>query len=316
MGRFLSVFLFASILVVGIYLLSTQKVSLTSPIPKVFGSTKQTIKNDWFPKGNIAKFNNRDLTISASSAILVNFDTGEVVYQKDAKKKQPVASITKVMTALVSLERNSPDAVFTVSAKAARVGEDSMGLSEGEQANLGELLYGLMLPSGNDAAVTVAEGISGTEDAFVTQMNSEARDLGMRDTKFINASGLDEDGRDQYSTAYDLAVLAHYTWSNFPLFRKISATDHLAIEANSTHKAFDLFNQTNLLTTYPGVLGIKPGFTWNAGWCLMTYAENNNVKLIGVILGSGDRRGEMKELLDHGFAKYGVKIDHPALDLQ
>ena len=78
----------------------------------------------------------------------------------------------------------------------------------------------------------------------------------------------------------------------------------------------DLFNQTNLLTTYPGVLGIKPGFTWNAGWCLMTYAENNNVKLIGVILGSGDRRGEMKELLDYGFAKYDVKIDHPGLDLQ
>ncbi len=314
MGRFLSVFLLASIFAVGIYLVSTQKVSLTSPIPKVFGASTRTLKNDWFPKGNIAKFNNQDLTISASSAILVNFDTGEIVYQKDPKKKQSVASISKVMTALVALEAKSPDTVFTVSAKAARVGEDSMGLTEGEQVSFNELLYGLMLPSGNDAAVTIAEGISVTEDAFVTQMNSEARDLGMRDTKFINASGLDEDGRDQYSTAYDLAVLAHYTWLNFPLFRKVSATDHITIDASSTHKAFDLFNQTNLLTTYPGVLGIKPGFTWNAGWCLMTYAENNNVKLIGVILGSGDRRGEMKGLLDYGFAKYGVKIDHPGLD--
>lgn len=316
MRRFLSVFLLVSIFAVGIYLVSTQKVSLTSPIPKVFGVSNKTLKNDWFPRGNLAKFNNRNLTVSASSAILVNFDTGEVVYQKDSKKKQSVASITKVMTALVALEAKSPDTVFTVSAKAARVGEDSMGLSRDEKVSLNDLLYGLMLPSGNDAAVTIAEGVSGSEDAFVTQMNNEARNLGMNDTKFINASGLDEDGRDQFSTAYDLAVLAHYTWSSYPLFRKVSATDHIAIDENSTHKGFDLFNQTNLLTTYPGVQGIKPGFTWNAGWCLMTYAENNNVKLVGVILGSGDRRGEMIELLDYGFSKYGITVDHPALDLQ
>lgn len=314
MGRFLSVFLLVSVLAVGIYLVGSQKVSLSSPIPKVFGAHTDSLKNDWFPKGNLGKFDNKGLTVSASSAILVNYDTGEIVYQKDAKRKQAIASITKVMTALVALEAKNPDTVFTVSGKAAHVGEDSMGLTEGEQANLGELLYGLMLPSGNDAAVTIAEGISGTEDAFVTHMNEEANNLGMNDTKFINASGLDEDGRDQHSTAYDLAVLAHYTWSNYPLFRKVSATDHIAIDANSTHKAFDLVNQTNLLTTYPGVLGIKPGFTWDAGWCLMTYAENKGVKLIGVILGSADRRGEMKELLDYGFSKYGITVAHPGLD--
>jgi len=316
MGRFLSVFLFVFIFLLGIYLVKYQNVSLDSPIPKVFGASTEPLKNDWFPKGNIAKFNNRDLTISANSAILVDFDTAEIIYQKDSKKKLPVASITKVMTALVALEAKSPDTVFTVSEKAARVGEDSMGLAEGEKASLSELLYGLMLPSGNDAAVTIAEGVFGSEDAFVTQMNGQARDLGMYDTKFINASGLDEDDRSQYSTAYDLTVLAHYAWSKFPLFRKVSATDHILIDATSSHKAFDLYNQTNLLTTYPGVLGIKPGFTWDAGWCLMTYAENNNVKLVGVILGSGDRRGEMKELLDYGFAKYGITVDHPALDLR
>lgn len=316
MGRFLSVFLLVFVLISGIYLVKYQKVTLSSPIPKVFGANTQSLKNDWFPKGSLSKVDNRGLTISASSAILVNFDTGEIVYQKDAKKKQPVASIVKVMTALVALERKSPDAVFAVSPKAARVGEDSMGLADGEQANLNELLFGLMLPSGNDAAITVAEGVSGSEDAFVTAMNEEARDLGMDNTKFINASGLDEDGRDQYSTAFDLAVLAHYTWSKFPLFRKVSATDHILIDTNSSHKAFDLFNQTNLLTTYPGVQGIKPGFTWEAGWCLMTYAENKNVRLIGVILGSVDRRGEMKELLDYGFSKYGITVVHPALDLQ
>jgi D-alanyl-D-alanine carboxypeptidase (penicillin-binding protein 5/6) len=315
MGRFLSVFLLVSILAIGTHLVRSQKVSLTSPIPKVFGSNIQSLKSDWLPRGNLTKVNNRDLTISASSAILVNFDTGEIVYQKDAKKEQPVASIAKVMTALVALEAKSPDVVFTVSAKAAGVGEDSMGLTEGEQVSLNELLYGLMLPSGNDAAVTIAEGTSGTEDAFVTQMNSEARDLGMKDTKFINASGLDEDGREQYSTAYDLVVLTHYAWSNFPLFRQVASTEHITIDANADHKVLDLYNQTNLLTTYPGVQGIKPGFTWNAGWCLLTYAENNNVRLVGVILGSGDRRGEMKELLDYGFGKFGIRVSHPALDL-
>lgn len=315
MGRFLSVFLFVFLLVSGVYLVKYQDVSLDSPIPKVFGASSKALLNDWFPGENLNRFDNRDLTISANSALLVNFDTGEIVYQKDIKKRQPVASIAKVMTALVALERGNPDTIFRVSEKAASVGEDSMGLTEGEQISLNELLYGLMLPSGNDAATAISEGVSGSEDAFVTLMNEEARNLGMRDTRFINASGLDEDGRDQYSTAYDLAVLAHYTWLKFPLFRKVSSTDHIVIDANSSHKAFDLFNQTNLLTTYPGVQGIKPGFTWDAGWCLMTYAENNNVRLVGIILGSGDRRGEMKELLDYGFGRYGIKVEHPALDL-
>lgn len=314
MGRFLSVFLLVLALIVGVYLVKYQNVSLDSPIPKVFGASSHAILGDWFPKENFAKFDNHDLTISASSALLVNFDTGEIVFRKDIKKRQPVASIVKVMTALVALEEANPDDVFTVSKHATQVGEDSMGLTMGEQISLNALLYGLMLPSGNDAAAAISEGVSGSEDAFVTKMNEEARNLGMTDTKFINASGLDEDGRDQYSTVYDLAVLAHYTWSKFPLFRKVSSTDHIVIDANSTHKLFDLYNQTNLLTTYPGVGGIKPGFTWNAGWCLMTYAENNNVRLIGIVLGSGDRRGEMKELLDYGFSKYGIKIDHPALD--
>lgn len=316
MGRFMSVFLLVAIMAAGIYLVKSQNLSLTTPIPKVFGDNTSTFKNDWFPKGNSSKVDNRSLTLSANSVILVNYDTGEIVYQKDINKRQPVASIVKVMTALVALENKALNSVFTVSKKAASIGEDSMGLTEGEQVSLGDLFYGLMLPSGNDAAITIAEGVSGNEDAFVTQMNEEAVNLGIKDTKFINASGLDEDGRDQYSTAYDLAILAHYIWSKYPDFDKIASTYHMVIDANPSHKAFDLYNQTNLLTTYPGVQGIKPGFTWNAGWCLMTYAENNNVKLIGVVLGSTDRRGEMKELLDFGFSKYGITVSHPALDLQ
>lgn len=144
-------------------------------------------------------------------------------------------------------------------------------------------------------------------------MNRKAKELGMQDTKFVNASGLDVDGEVQYSTARDLAILAHYVWEKHPQFRKVSSTPEIYFEASSKHKAFQLYNQTNLLTTYPGVKGIKPGFTWEAGYCLVTYAENDGKKLIGVILNSQDRRHEMREMLDYGFSKYGIRIEHPDL---
>src|SRR3989344_4493438 len=231
------------------------------------------------------------------------------------------------MTALVALENAKLSDKFTVSEKAATIGENSMGLTQGETLTLEDLLYGAMLVSGNDAAVAVAEGVSQTEDAFVQLMNQAARDLGLSDTEFINASGLDEDGKVQYSTAYDMATIARYAWENFAPFRQVAQTEHIVIGANANHKEFDLYNDTNLLTTYPGVKGIKPGFTWEAGLCLVTYAENkqslrssalpaglDGKKLLAVVLGSDNRRGEMKELLDYGFSYYGIKISHPSLD--
>ena len=246
---------------------------------------------------------------------MVDPDSGEVIYQKDAKARLPVASVVKIMTALVALERGQLSDVYTVSEKASKVGENSMSLTAGEKLTLEELLYGLMLVSGNDAAVTIAEGVAQSEEKFVELMNEQAKRLGIGDTKFVNASGLDDDNKPQYSTAYDMAVITRFLWENYPVIRMITSTYHKYIEANSTHKAFDLYNDTNLLTTYPGVRGIKPGFTWEAGLCLVTYAENNGKRLLAVILGSDDRRGEMKELLDYGFGYYGIKVNHPALDL-
>ncbi len=316
MGRIFAFFLLLAGILAAFYFYKGSDFSFTSPIPKVFGASSTQLTNNWFPKKSTFNFRaDSPLNLSANSAILVNFDTGEIVYAKNIQSRAPIASLTKIMTALVALSSSKDDAVFEVSQKAATVGEDSMGLSAGEKLAVDELLYGLMLPSGNDAAVTIAEGVSGSEDAFVSKMNEKARLLGMSDTRFINASGLDEDGRNPYSTAYDLAVLSHYAMQNFEKFRQVVSTEHYAIDATDTHKAFDLYNETNLLTTYPGVKGIKPGFTWEAGLCLATYAENKGVKLLGVILGSDNRRGEMKELLDYGFAKYGIKVSHPALDL-
>lgn len=286
----------------------------SSPIPKVFGTAKAKTQNTWFPKDTGELSRPYDLAIGAKSALLVDYDSGAILFSKDAKQVLPAASTIKIMTALVALENASLADVFTVSANAAKIGENSMGLSEGEKLTLQELLYGLMLVSGNDAAVTIAEGIAGPEEAFVKMMNEKASELGLSDSKFANASGLDIDGQSQFATAHDLLVIARYVWDKYPDFGKITVTEHIYIEATGDHKAFDLYNDTNLLTTYPGVKGIKPGFTWEAGLCLVTYAENEGKRLLGVILGSDDRRGEMKELLDYGFATYGITVSHPALD--
>jgi len=318
MGRIFSVLLLVVAIAGGFFFLrsNTSKEFFDSPVPKVFGSAteKKFLANEWFPKQVSPSSGAAGLNLSAKSAILVDFDSQKVIFAKEPNMRLPAASTIKIMTALVALENSELDDVFTVSGKAANVGENSMGLTQGEKLGLKKLLYGLILVSGNDAAVTIAEGVSGSEDAFVGRMNQKVAELGLVDSKFVNASGLDEDGKEQFTTAFDMATISHYLWENYPNFRKISSSEQIFIDANSGHKSFDLYNDTNLLTTYPGVRGIKPGFTWEAGLCLVTYAENDGKRLLGVILGSDDRRGEMKELLDFGFNSFGITISHPALD--
>ena len=313
MGRVLSVFLIAAIVIFGILFLKKDTISLQSPASEAHGISKSNIVNDWFPKTKISK-NENSLELTAKSAILLDYESGEVIYAKNSTQRLPAASTIKIMTALVALENAKLSDKFVVSEKAAKVGENAMGLTQGETLTLEELLYGAMLVSGNDAAITIAEGISQSEEAFVDLMNEAAQDIGLSDTKSINASGLDEDGKTQYSTVYDLATIAHYAWEKHPVFRKIASTYYHPIDATQTHKPFELYNDTNLLTTYPGVRGIKPGFTWDAGWCLVTYAENGDKRLLAVVLGSEDRRGEMVSLLDWGFNYFGKKVDHSGLD--
>lgn len=322
--RSLLVFLCGIVLVgAGFYLYSTDKISFVSPIPKVFGvSQTEEIHNNWFPKSigrdysALFREGNSGLNISANSAILVDYDTGDIIFEKNIHARQPVASTVKIMTALLALKNNDLKDVFAVSANAAKVGENSMILGAGEKLTLEELLYGMMLVSGNDAATVISENVAGSQEKFVEMMNTAAHQMELTDTKYANPSGLDEDDKTQYSTPYDMAVIAHYLWEHYPQIRDITSTYHKYIDATEKHKDYELYNDTNLLTSYPGVKGIKPGFTWESGLCLVTYAENDGKKLLGVILGSGDRRGEMKELLDYGYAYYGIKISHPGLDLQ
>ncbi len=247
--------------------------------------------------------------IIGASGMLVDINSGKVLFEKNAFEKRKIASLTKVMTAVVALEHKKPEDKFYISAKAAGIGENSMGISEGEVYTLEELLYGLVMHSGNDAAYAIAEGTAGDADRFVEWMNIKAEELGMNDTYYADPSGLDDR---TYSTPSDLIRLTRYALKN-PLFKEIVKTYEYEISGN-THKYLYLQNQTNLLTTYPGVAGVKTGYTEEAGLCLITYASNEGKDVVGVVLNSIDRKGDMILMLDHGFASLGVNVVHHLLD--
>lgn len=265
-----------------------------------------------FDIGWQAKTNQQALAIqpqtNGQAAMLVNLSNDQILYSKNISEQRPIASLVKIMTATIALEHKNTNEVIRITRKAADIGENSMGLTVNEEYTLEELLYGLMLNSGNDAAYAIAQGTAGDVKTFVTWMNIKAGELGLENTYFADPSGLNNES---YSTPQDLVKLTKYAMQN-PEFRKIVGT----VEQNlvgEEHKNVYLYNQTNLLTTYPGVLGVKTGYTAPAGLCLITYAENNGVELVGVVLNSIDRKGDMILMLDHGFAFNGINIVHNLL---
>ena len=247
--------------------------------------------------------------VVAENAILVDLDSGKVLFEKDSKDVKEIASLVKIMTAVVALEHKSLDHEITISKKAAGIGENIMGISARERYSLEELLYGLLLPSGNDAAFAISEGVAGDVDTFVTWMNLKSDELGLKNTKFFDPSGLDDTTK---SSAADLIKLARYAMKN-PKFRKVVGTYEIELDPSEKHKYIYLWNQTNLLTTYPGVEGIKTGFTEDSGLCLVTYAKKDGKEVIGVVLNSVDRKGDMILMLDHGFSTLGVSVEHSLL---
>ncbi|HSX39451.1 MAG TPA: D-alanyl-D-alanine carboxypeptidase family protein [Candidatus Saccharimonadales bacterium] len=247
--------------------------------------------------------------IDGQAALVVDLQSGNALYELNSRQRRKIASITKIMTAVVALEHKKIDDTMTVSHKAANIGENVMGLSEGEKYSFEDLLYGLVLMSGNDAAYTIAENTAGTTDTFIDWMNMKAKDLGLKDTYFTDPSGLDDN---TYSTAADLVKLTRYALK-FAEFKKVVSTFSYEIPYSDTHKYLYLENQTNLLKTYPGVAGVKTGYTEEAGLCLVTYASNDSKDVIGVVLGSTDRKGDMVLMLDYGYSVLGINIEHPAL---
>ncbi len=248
--------------------------------------------------------------VHAKNAISVRLNDSTILFSRDEHRSVPIASVTKIMTATVALEHKKLSDKIKVSRKAATVGENAMGISEGEEYTLEELLYGLILHSGNDAAVAIAEGVAGTEENFVYYMNTKVKELGLTETTYADSNGLN-DGN--VSSAYDQAKLTKYALQN-PDFKKVVATLDRTIEATSAHKYLALSNQTNLLRTYPGVMGVKTGYTEAANLCLVTYAENEGEGIIGVVLNSDARKTDMIQLLDYSYDKIGIKVSHPLLN--
>lgn len=258
--------------------------------------------NQWFPERVLGIFTNAPDT-SANAAFFVDTKKGSVLFSKNSHDRLPIASLVKVMAVLVALDFKSMDDKFLVSQRASEMEPDEMILLPGETLTLKELLYGIFLVSANDAAEVLAEGVVGDRSEFIKQMNTKAKQLGMKDSFFANPTGLDEDSGNSYSSAYDLAILTRHLIKNYPEVVDISSTYHVYLSATKEHQDYDMYSGINLITTYPGVVGFKTGFTPEAGMTLITLVRKNGHEVIGVLLGSDNRRDEARLLLDYSFNK-------------
>lgn len=237
----------------------------------------------------------------ARAAVLIERSTGMMLIKHNENEPLPMASTTKVMTALMALEYGRLDEVVTVGRNAYGVPGTSIYLSLGEKITLRDLLYGLMLASGNDAAVAIAEHIGGDVNNFCRKMTERAAELGCENTVFVNPNGLPVQGH--HTTAYDLALIAREAM-NHDLFREIVSTRRGSIPWEGRSYPRILNNKNRLLSEYEGATGIKTGYTKAAGRCLVFGAKRDGLEVIGVVLNCGDWFNEAKRLMDLGFATY------------
>jgi len=248
-----------------------------------------------------------DLAIHGQAAYLVDVDTRTVLWEKDPDTSRAPASLTKLMTAIVAVDdAGSLDRVVTVDPAATQVEPSHMGVTAGEKLTVRDLLYGLFLDSGNDAAEALARGIV-PRDRFIRQMNQKAKLIGLTNTHYVNPSGLDAPGHGM--SAHDIVHLAAYLDTYYPDLAAIAATKDITIPATATHKAFPMENLNRMLWTYPGATGLKTGLTDNAGGCWLATATRNGRHLIVVVLNATGHSADDAALL----LNYGFTI-HPALD--
>ncbi len=239
--------------------------------------------------------------VSAKSAVLIEAESGTVIASKNADTKLPMASTTKIMTALTALRLSAPETVISVDAAAVGVEGSSIYLIENEKLTLEQLLYALLLESANDAAAAIAIGISGSIEAFAEEMNRTATDLGLTQTHFKNPHGLDDE--EHFTTAYELALITRAALEE-PLFCEIVSTRKTTIPHAGTEGSRLLVNHNKLLRLYEGCIGVKTGFTKHSGRCLVSAAERDGVRLIAVTLSAPDDWNDHMSLLDYGFSRY------------
>ncbi len=241
------------------------------------------------------------LPVHGRAAFLVDVDSRIVLWARDSETPRAPASLTKLMTAMVALDdAGSLDKLVVVDPGATQIEPSLMGLSAGEQVTVRDLLYGLFLDSGNDAAEALARGIV-PRDRFIRQMNQKAKSIGLTQTRFINPSGLDAPGHGM--SAHDIVHLAAYLDRYYPQLAAIAATKDKSIAATDEHKAFAMQNLNRMLWTYPGATGLKTGLTDNAGGCWLTTATRDGRHLIAVVLNAtGYSADDARVLLDYGFS--------------
>ena len=239
--------------------------------------------------------------VSAKGCILMDYLTGEVIYEKNSKSKLPMASTTKIMSAMLAIEFGGDlDEEFVVDENAIKVEGSSMGLQVGDTVTMRNLIYGMLLPSGNDAANATAVRISGSVNEFVKLMNDRAVELGMNATHFVTPSGLDDDTDDHYSTAYDMAILTKEALKNKD-FREICGQYNAKVKFGNPPYERWLTNSNKLLNSCEGVIGVKTGFTDKAKRCLVSACERNGGTLICVTLNDPDDWIDHTKLYDYGF---------------
>jgi len=237
--------------------------------------------------------------IKARAAIVVDLTAGQLLYEQSSATRYADASLTKLVTAMVAADLAPMDTKITVPESATQVEPNHMGLSAGEQLTLRELLAGMLLNSGNDAAEAIASGIV-DRSHFVDFMNQKAAALHLRGSHFTNPSGLDDPNH--YSTASDLAIVSATLLADYPELRSIVGSKDIVIPATSQHKYFDPSNINRLLWNYPGTIGLKPGYTDSAGYCLAAAATRQGRTILVVVLGSTQHFTDATTLLDYGFA--------------
>lgn len=240
--------------------------------------------------------------ISAKSAILIERDSGRILYTHDPYKKLPPASTTKIMTALIALEYGNLDQKVKINNKSIGVEGSSIYLKQNETITLRDLVYGLMLRSGNDAAVAIAYHISGSVDEFCKIMNNKAKEIGAKNTNFTNPHGLHNDNH--YTTAYDLAIISREALKHEE-FRKISSSTKWIADRESNNY---FYNKNKTLWQYKDGDGVKIGYTKKAGRCLVSSATRNGMQLIAVVLNDGNWFNDCYTLLDYGFNNYKQNI--------
>lgn len=240
------------------------------------------------------------LAEQARGAAVIDADSGRLLLAKDADQRLPMASTTKIMSAMLTLEQDGLDAPFTVDKNAIRVEGSSMGLREGDTVTLRALAYGMLLPSGNDAANAAAVRIAGSKEGFARMMNQRAAELGLTDTHFVTPSGLD--GKEHYSTAYEMALLAREALQN-EAFAEICGKSSAKVSYGNPPYDRWLANHNKLLKYYEGAIGVKTGFTDTAGRCLVSAAQRDGMRLIVVTLNCPDDWNVHMRLYDACFAR-------------